>query len=236
MKDGRLLLLALVLLVVSCKKDEGDDEAPTITFTASSGYAPLPLPKIITFSASASGADQIIWDFGDGSTGQGSTVQHAYTAYGNYKVRATALRGSLSASLTKDLPITFYRRASIKSIRVLQVPVFKPGGVDWDPADNPDLMYQIILPGDTIIAPSTVISNSTTGLFSLTPPEEVFSFTDDIRIDLFDADPGNVPDKENMGFLKFRFSQVIPATVNYVDSIDLRSTSMRMMVKFEFIL
>jgi len=233
----KLLLLILALgLLSSCKKDEDSEETPSITFTATSGYAPLPLPKTITFTATSNGADKINWDFGDGTTGQGFTVQHAYTAYGNYKVKATAVKGGQSASVTRDVPITFHRRAEIKSVRVLQIPTFKAGGLDWDPGDDPDLMYKVTFPGDTVFAPSTVINNATTGVFTLTPPQDTFVFTEDIRIDLFDFDAGNVPDKETMGYLKFRFSEVIPTSVNYVDSIDISSNSMRMIVKFEFIL
>jgi PKD repeat protein len=232
-----LFLFVLPLFILSaCKKEEENEDIPSVTFTATSGYTALPLPKTISFTASSNGADQINWDFGDGTTGQGFSVQHAYTAYGNYKVKATAVRGSQSASVTRDVPITFHRRVEIKSIRVLQVPTFKAGGLDWDPADDPDLMYKITFPGDTVFAPSTVINNSTTGVFTLAPPQDTFVFTDDVQIDLFDYDAGNVPDKETMGFLRFRFSEVIPTTVNYVDSIDVSSNSMRMIVKFEFIL
>jgi PKD repeat protein len=56
-------------------------------------------------SMSANAADRwsgasISWSFGDGSTGAGATVSHAYTAAGNYTVSVTATDGAGNASST----------------------------------------------------------------------------------------------------------------------------------------
>ncbi len=233
MKNLWLLLFGCLLMISSCKKDEDEESAPGITFTSTSGYT-TSLPKTVTFTASTSSADAVNWDFGDGSTGTGFTVQHTYTAYGNYKVKATVVKGSQSASLIRDLPITFHRRAKIKSIKVIQIPTFKPGGFDWDPGDAPDLMYKLTFPGDTLYEPTTVLNNSTTGTFTLSPPQGSYIFNEDIRIELFDYDLGNVPDKEKLGEIPFCFCDVIPTSVNYTDSVDISTTSMRVLVKFEF--
>lgn len=117
MKNLWLLLFGCLLMISSCKKDEDEESAPGITFTSTSGYT-TSLPKTVTFTASTSSADAVNWDFGDGGIGTGFTVQHYIISfYGNYKVKATVVKGSQSASLIRDLPITFHRRAKIKSLR-----------------------------------------------------------------------------------------------------------------------
>ena len=69
---------------------------PTAAFSASpeSGYAPL----VVDFNASASSDpddDQLTynWDFDDGTTGTGETIQHTFTNSGTYKVSLTVNDG-----------------------------------------------------------------------------------------------------------------------------------------------
>jgi hypothetical protein len=78
------------------------------------------------------------------------------------------------------------------------------------------------------------LNNSTTGTFTLSPPQGSYIFNEDIRIELFDYDLGNVPDKEKLGEIPFCFCDVIPTSVNYKDSADISTTSIRVLVKFEF--
>ena len=232
----KLLLFAILFSsFVACKKEEDDaPEAPSVSFTATSGYT-ITLPKVITFTAASNSADQVNWDFGDGSTGQGFTVQHSFTAYGNYKVKATAVKGSATASATRDVPVTFFKRVDIKGIRVLQIPPYKAGGQDWDAGDYPDLTYSITFPGDTVYNSLSVLNNTSEGYFSIAPPRSTYIFTEDVKIQLFDKDSGNVPDKETIGFLKFRFCDYLPSTVVYPDSIDISSNAIRMIVKFDYV-
>ncbi|MFN8155558.1 MAG: PKD domain-containing protein [Bacteroidia bacterium] len=229
------LILGLATFIAGCKKDSADDEAaPSISFTATGNYS-ITLPVTVTFTAAAANADQVTWDFGDTTTAQGLTVQHTYTAFRNYKVKATAVRGDQSTTITKDIPVTFFRKVDVKGIRVMQIPPFKAGGKEWDAGDDPDLMYSITFPGDTLYESATVLNNTTTGNFTIAPPRSTYNFVDDVKIQLYDKDTGNVPDRENIGYIKFKFCDYLPSTVNYVDSIDLSSNSLRVIVKFDFI-
>ncbi|MBL7923629.1 MAG: PKD domain-containing protein, partial [Bacteroidia bacterium] len=172
--------------------------------------------------------------FGDGTFGQGFSVQHSYTAYGNYKVKATASKAGLSSTYIRDLPVTFHRRAVIKQLEIVQVPTFRPGGLDWDPGNLPDLSFKITFPGDTVYQSNTVLNNAESGLFNIVPAKGTFSFDQDIRFDIYDIDTGNVPDRENMGILKFRFCNVLPLSSTYTDSVQLNSGALRIKLKFEF--
>jgi PKD repeat protein len=233
MKIHSLLLICLVGLVASCKKDKDADTAPSISFSNTSGYTNS-LPKTMVFTAASSNADNISWDFGDSTTGQGFTVSHTYNNFGAYKVKATATKSGLSASYSKDVAVTFHRKAVIKRIEVLQTPALKPGGLDWDPGEFPDLTYDIVFPGDTLYVGGTVLNNTETGSFNIIPSQGTFIFDQDVKISIYDKDVGNVPDKELMGTVRFKFTSVIPDTTVYVDSVQVNSGALRLMLKFEF--
>lgn len=233
MKIHSLLFVCLVGLIVSCKKDKDSESALTISFTQTSGYTNS-LPKTIVFTANSSGADNVTWDFGDSTTGQGFTLSHTYTNFGAFKVKATATKSGLSASYSQDVAVTFHRRAVIKRIEVMQIPTQKPGGLDWDPGDFPDLTYDIVFPGDTLFVGSTVLNNTETGSFSIIPSQGTFIFDQDVKIKIYDKDVGNVPDKELMGIVPFKFISVLPTSLTYTDSIQVSQGALRLKVKFEF--
>ena len=233
MKIRPLLYISFIFLIAACKKDKDSDSAPSISFTQTSGYSQT-LPVNIVFTAIAPSADNVTWDFGDGTTGQGLTVNHSYTTFGGYKVKATATKSGLSSSYSKDIPITFYRRAVIKRIDVLQTPTLKPGGLDWDPGNFPDLAYDIVFPGDTTYVSGTVLNNTESGSFNVIPSQGTFIFNEDIKFNIYDKDVGNVPDKELMGTVRFKFTSVLPDSTVYVDSVQVNSGALRLMLKFEF--
>ena len=80
----KLFPLLLFLLLVACGQhstDEGSSRAPAASFTATPESGPAPLE--VTFDASdSSNLDGTIqsyrWDFGDGSTGEGRTLDHTF--------------------------------------------------------------------------------------------------------------------------------------------------------------
>ena len=233
MKIHSLLLICLLGLISSCKKDKDSESAPTISFTQTSGYTNS-LPKTIVFTANSSGADNVSWDFGDSSTGQGFTVSHTYNNFGAFKVKATATKSGLIASYSKDVAVTFHRRAVIKRIEVMQIPTQKPGGLDWDPGDFPDLTYDIVFPGDTLFVGGTVLNNTETGSFNVIPSQGTFIFDQDVKISIYDKDVGNFPDKELMGVVPFKFTSVLPTGLTYTDSVQITQGALRLKVKFEF--
>ncbi|MEJ2246705.1 MAG: PKD domain-containing protein, partial [Acidobacteriota bacterium] len=68
------------------------NQPPTATFTATpvSGDAPLDVSFDATGSTDSDGTiDTYEWDFGDGSTGTGDTINHTYTTQGTYTVTLT---------------------------------------------------------------------------------------------------------------------------------------------------
>ncbi len=80
------------------------------TWTPTSPY----VGDVVTFTGSASGTDPIgyTWAFGDGTTGSGQSVTHAYTSAGTYTVTMTASNACGSQAVSH--PITVQSPAANK--------------------------------------------------------------------------------------------------------------------------
>jgi len=112
------LFLILAMLLVGCNGGEGittpppvtGNQSPTASFTATptSGVAPL----VVFFSASnSSDSDGSIvsyaWDFKDGNTGNGLTINHTFSSTGSYNVGLTITDNEgATDSTTKTITVT----------------------------------------------------------------------------------------------------------------------------------
>ena len=93
MNQQWLVVVFVLLLLAACAQSEPAENMPpraSFTATPDSGQAPLE----VEFDASAShDPDGTItaydWDFGDGGTGSGATVSHAYEEPGSYTAQLT---------------------------------------------------------------------------------------------------------------------------------------------------
>jgi PKD domain len=81
--------VGVTLLSSSSPQGSSPNSAPSFTYTVSG--------NTYTFQAET-GFSNYIWDFGDGSSGTGSTISHTYHDSGTYMVSLTAspLTGSIS--------------------------------------------------------------------------------------------------------------------------------------------
>lgn len=100
MKNLTIILSALLVLVlVSCKPEPVVVDPPSANFTYTVDG------KTVSFTSTSTGGESYAWDFGDGSTGAGATVDHAYTANGSYIVELTVTNESGSDSKQEVLEI-----------------------------------------------------------------------------------------------------------------------------------
>jgi len=68
------------------------NQSPTASFTANptSGIAPLEVAFDASNSSDSDGSIiSYAWDFKDGNTGNGETINHTFSSIGNYNVRLT---------------------------------------------------------------------------------------------------------------------------------------------------
>jgi PKD repeat protein len=226
-----LSLSAVVLLVASCKKND-DKPNPTIGFTYS-GTISSP-NDTLNFTALTKDANSVSWNFGDGTTASGFTVSHVFSGYGCYSVSATAVNDDGSTTATKEVPFTMFRKVIVKSVEVIQTPPFAYGGVSWDPNDDPDLNLKIVLPDDTVYTSGITISNSTTGLFTLSPQPVTYGLGDKMSFEIYDKDLGSNPELYLMGYANFSLCPPIPNSglFSYNDSTNLQNGSLRLKVKY----
>lgn len=84
--------------------------APTAAFTtsASSGAAPLPVDFDATTSSDSDGTiASYSWDFGDSSTGTGSTISHTFISDGSYSVSLTVTdNGGATDTTTQTIAVS----------------------------------------------------------------------------------------------------------------------------------
>jgi len=127
LKKGRILILKrkyflvglflmLVMFLVGCNGNGGStppitlNQSPTASFTAdpTSGVAPL---EVSFNGSSSSDSDGNItsytWDFKDGDTGTGQTINHTFSSIGSYNVELTVIdnKGAID-SVTKSITVT----------------------------------------------------------------------------------------------------------------------------------
>ncbi len=69
--------------------------------------------QYVTFTSSSTSAVEYLWDFGDGGTDTGATVQHLYTSNGNFEVQHTALSAC-------DIPDTVTDTVNTTGISLLE--------------------------------------------------------------------------------------------------------------------
>lgn len=226
-----LTLLAVVVLIASCKKNEVKPN-PTLRFTYSGSISSA--NDTLFFTALSKDANSISWNFGDGSTANGFVVSHVFHGYGCYSVSATAVNDNGSTTATIEVPFTLFRKMIVKSVEVLQIPPYAYGGVSWDPNDDPDLNLKIILPDDTVYTSGVTVNNSTTGLFTLNPQAVTYGLGDKISFEIYDKDIGSNPDLYLMGYANFSLCPPIPNSPSslYNDSTNLVNGSLRLKVKY----
>ncbi|PKP58965.1 hypothetical protein CVT91_07550 [Candidatus Atribacteria bacterium HGW-Atribacteria-1] len=111
-----ILFLVLVIFLVSCSGNGGPtppitpNQSPNASFTAdpTSGVAPLEVSFNGSNSSDSDGSiTSYAWDFKDGDTGTGETVNHTFSSTGSYNVELTVTddKGATD-SATKTITVT----------------------------------------------------------------------------------------------------------------------------------
>lgn len=75
-----------------------------------SAYAPV----VVTMVSNATNFDEVVWDFGDGQTGEGAEVKHTYNKPGKYIVSMTVLSGKVSYEESQEVVVK--SRSSIDNV------------------------------------------------------------------------------------------------------------------------
>ena len=127
LKKGRILILKskyflvglflmLVMFLVGCNGNGGStppitlNQSPTASFTATPTSGVAPLEVFFNGSSSSDSDGSIIsyqWDFKDGATGSGQTINHTFSSTGSYNIRLTITDNEgATDSTTKTITVT----------------------------------------------------------------------------------------------------------------------------------
>lgn len=115
------ILLALVMMVASCKKEEVTEYGDVGEITITTVGAMEVIPATVTFTAEAENAGYFIWDFGyskdtdpgDGDDnplpmgGIGDEIEFTFEHRGTYTIRVTAANAGGSSS-EKEMSVSFF--------------------------------------------------------------------------------------------------------------------------------
>lgn len=92
--------IAMLLLVVSCKKEDGDGEPRAVFSYVADGF-------VVSFTNFSTDATEYLWDFGDGTgeTSARKSPQYIYKAKGDYLVSLTVKNGDITSTFTDTVSI-----------------------------------------------------------------------------------------------------------------------------------
>jgi hypothetical protein len=192
-----VLFISLSTLL-SCKKKEKEEKPrPTISFTFSNNIGTAPVN--VSFSAAVANSSGVTWDFGDGQTGTGASINHIYNKQGFFEVIAsTTSSEGITASQTRYVNVSPYNQISISQIKI-SVPSTKPdGSTTWDAAPGetpPDLYCDIYNSSGVKITNSSIyLNNSFSGFYEIAPSAIITDFYGKFTVKVFDYDLGG-PDE-----------------------------------------
>ncbi len=220
-------LLCLSLCIVSCSKDEEQDqntnEKPVVAFSYSTTDDTAPVR--ITFANQSQNATSWIWDFGDGTSSTDPNPVHLYTTGGTYQIKLIAFNetGSNTAGVAVVInpPFTSCR---ISKILLMDAPFVTATGAAWDSASDPDLVIRLYYRNTQNLLYSTGMipdadSSQLPLAFSITPPYLFPSLTQEYDMLLFDDD--SPQPAQLMGGYFFRLADATTIDYHYPDTMQL---------------
>ena len=118
----KLLFAALTIMIIgSCSKKDTTPATPAPTVSFSWQTASTTAPTTVIFTNTSTNATSYLWEFGDGSSSNASTLQnpqHTYTTGGTFTVTLTATGSGGSASNSASITILNSTKLQIKVLDI----------------------------------------------------------------------------------------------------------------------
>jgi PKD repeat protein len=231
-----LILICLALSIASCKKDKEEERKQAFvdfTYSGNIGYAPV----TVHFVSTPTAAGTVEWDFGDGSTGSGINVSHAYDSAGFYTVGCTLNASSGQSHKTKKINVSPYTSLSIYRIDGIAAAT-KPGGATWDTGfqdTDPDLFFRVYSSSGTQLTPETgnpFIPDVFNIQYPVIPDILISDFENPFTVKFLDYDPAATAD-DVIGIFSFTPGDYFSPTGNFTASLsksDANGTSITVRV------
>lgn len=221
--------------LTSCDTSGGQNQVPSVSFSASTVEPRVGTP--VSFTADASDPDGEItsydWKFGDGTSASDSSVSHVYESSGSYSVQLTVTddRGiSSKASRAIDVRQRL-TEVTITQIEVKNMPFTDEDGASWDSSSGPDAyLTRVNVPeGARVGRTSTTYDDvAPQGLpLSYDASFTIGDLSEEQSINLLDADSTDTDDY--IEGAKYTFGEL---TGEYPDSLTTRSEDGTVEYKF----
>jgi len=173
-----------------------NNQAPSVSFSV--GEEEPRAGTSVSFTANASDPDGSIesysWEFGDGSSGSGSSVNHTFDESGSFSVLLTVTDddgASSDATRAVDVQQQF-TRAAITEVRLRDFPFTTEDGAGWDPSSGPDPYYVATdLASGTELATSGFYENVSSSDLPLSYPDiewVIEDLSERHAVDIYDSD------------------------------------------------
>ena len=192
-------------MTVSCKKEKAEQH-PFVDFTYSGNIGVAPVT--VEFKSNLSSPYVVKWDFGDGETGECSTVSHTYHKQGYFKVYAKAMSGEGGGQAVHDVNVSPYNKIRIYRING-GVSQFSPNGTTWDPepgVTNPDMYFKIYSSSGEELTGTLGYAHDPDALstqYPISPQVTINDLGGYFTVYFMDYDLGSIED-EVIGIYKFR--------------------------------
>ncbi len=160
--------LLFVLVLASCTKDESTNPVnnnndttavfpiPNFSYVLIGNYPPVE----VKFTNESLLASSYSWDFGDGTTSTAKDPSHIFSYSGSFVVRLTAFNNDTLKSKAKTIIIPeLPTKLFLKELHLDSLPFTDIFNSPWDPADGPDVFFQIETPAFVMIYKSDNINN-----------------------------------------------------------------------------
>ncbi len=170
----------------------------------------------VSFTANATDPDGSIqeyrWDFGDGSTASGSSVDYSFDSKGSYSVRLTVEDGQgATSSQTRTVDVRQqFTQVTIEEVVVVDFPFTNDSGQGWDFNSGPDPYFTAYNVTDDVVEASSVsYTNVAPGDLPLSYTNTPFTIEDlskEYSVNLYDSDSNQ---DEVIGGVSYTFDNLV---------------------------
>ena len=94
---------AIIFFAVSCSKNNEVIPEPTVEFSLSKESGHFYANSEFTVTSIVSNAQNIEWDFGDGTKSSAASLKHTYSVEGEYTLKLTACNGDVCKSISRQV-------------------------------------------------------------------------------------------------------------------------------------
>ena len=230
------LIAFLLTLSVACKKEK-ELQHPFVDFTFTGNQSTVPVS--VKFNCNVSSSYKVVWDFGDGTIGEGVTIWHTYHKQGYFSVYVKVIGEDAAGGAVHEVNVSPYTKLKIYQINGT-APALKSDGTTWDvePGEtDPDLYFKIYDSNGMEVSGTNGYpydANTLISQYPVFPQVIVNDFSKEFTVYFMDYDLGNLQD-DIIGEFKFRPTDYFQDSLDFPDHFSKTNASLGAVVDVKII-